>query len=121
MGCTVFIAAETSNAIHSNRKLPLSARPVLEKKAWNQFGERYTQFAQAIRDTYGLQLVYHHHMGTCVQTEADIDRFMEVTGDAVGLLLDTGHATWGGAILCAWLAITRRASATFIARMCARR
>ncbi|HEY5818026.1 MAG TPA: myo-inosose-2 dehydratase [Mesorhizobium sp.] len=97
MGCSVFIAAETSNAIHSNRKLPLSARPVLEKKAWNQFGERYTQFAQAIRDTYGLQLVYHHHMGTCVQTEADIDRFMEVTGDAVGLLLDTGHATWGGA------------------------
>ncbi|MBA3447789.1 MAG: myo-inosose-2 dehydratase [Pseudaminobacter sp.] len=97
MGCTVFIAAETSNAIHSNKKLPLSARPVLAKKAWKQFGERYTKLAEAVRDEYGLQLVYHHHMGTCVQTEADIDRFMEVTGDAVHLLLDTGHATWGGA------------------------
>lgn len=97
MGSTVFIAAETSNAIHSNRKLPLSARPVLPKDAWKQFGERYTKFAEAIRQAYGLQLVYHHHMGTAVQSEADIDRFMEVTGAAVHLLLDTGHATWGGA------------------------
>ena len=97
MGCSVFIAAETSNAIHGDRKLPLSARPVLPKKAWKQFGERYTKFAEALRDEYGLQLVYHHHMGTCVQSESDIDRFMEVSGDAVHLLLDTGHATWGGA------------------------
>lgn len=97
MGCSVFIAAETSNAIHSNRKMPLSARPVLARKAWKQFGERYTKFAQAIMDEYGLQLVYHHHMGTVVQSEADIDRFMAVTGDVVHLLLDTGHATWGGA------------------------
>ena len=27
---------------------------------------------------------------------AEIDRFMGVTSPAVGLLLDTGHATWGG-------------------------
>jgi inosose dehydratase len=97
MGCSVFIAAETSNAIHSNRKLPLSVRPVLPRKAWKQFGERYTKFAQGISETYGLQLVYHHHMGTAVQSEADIDRFMEVTANPVHLLLDTGHATWGGA------------------------
>jgi inosose dehydratase len=96
MGCSVFIAAETSNAIHSNRKLPLSARPVLKKAEWKKFGERYTRFAEAIRDEYGLQLVYHHHMGTVVQTEAEIDRYMETTGEAVHLLLDTGHATWGG-------------------------
>jgi inosose dehydratase len=97
MGCAVFIAAETSNAIHSSRALPLSARPVLAKRDWAGFGARYTQFATAVMETYGLRVVYHHHMGTCVQTEAEIDRFMEVTGDAVHLLLDTGHATWGGA------------------------
>src|SRR5690606_3803640 len=58
---------------------------------------RYTALASALRAEYGLQLVYHHHMGTCVQTEAEIDRFMAVTGDGVKLLLDTGHAIWGGA------------------------
>ncbi|MBX3572886.1 MAG: myo-inosose-2 dehydratase [Mesorhizobium sp.] len=97
MGCSIFIAAETSNAIHGNRSKPLSARPVLGKGDWKQFGARYTEFARAVSDEYGLILVYHHHMGTCVQTEADIDRFMEVTSDAAHLLLDTGHATWGGA------------------------
>ncbi|SEG53401.1 myo-inosose-2 dehydratase [Bosea lathyri] len=96
MGCTVFIAAETSNAIHSDRSLPLSARPVLAKGDWQQFGARYTAFAEAIQAQYGLQLVYHHHMGTVVQTEAEIDRFMAVTKNPVHLLLDTGHATWGG-------------------------
>lgn len=97
MGSTVFIAAETSNAIHSDRSIPLSARPVLKSEPWKTFGDRFTAFAEAIRRDYGLQLVYHHHMGTCVQSEAEIDRFMEVTGEAVHLLLDTGHATWGGA------------------------
>ena len=96
MGSTVFIAAETSNAIHSDKKARLSARPVLPTKGWKQFGDRFTKFAQGIKDEYGLQLVYHHHMGTVVQTEAEIDRYMETTGDAVHLLLDTGHATWGG-------------------------
>jgi inosose dehydratase len=44
-----------------------------------------------------VRLVYHHHMGTIVQSEADIDAFMQATGPAAHLLLDTGHARWGGA------------------------
>jgi len=32
-----------------------------------------------------------------VQTGPEIDRLMRSTGDAVGLLLDTGHATYAGA------------------------
>ena len=35
-------------------------------------------------------------MGTVVQTGAEIDRLMEDTGRSSDLLLDTGHATWGG-------------------------
>ena len=44
-----------------------------------------------------MRLAYHHHMGTVVQSEADIDALMARTGPSVQLLLDTGHATWGGA------------------------
>jgi inosose dehydratase len=36
-------------------------------------------------------------MGTVVQSEADIDALMTNTGSSVQLLLDTGHAIWGGA------------------------
>ena len=45
----------------------------------------------------GFRLCNHHHMGTIVQSEEDIHAFMRHTEVPVHLLLDTGHATWGGA------------------------
>lgn len=96
LGAKILIVAETSNAIHGRKDLPLSARPVLAHDRWAEFGKRMTDLAQRVMDIHGLQVVYHHHMGTIIQTEAEIDRLMEVTGDAFHLLLDTGHATWGG-------------------------
>jgi inosose dehydratase len=43
-----------------------------------------------------VRLAFHHHMGTVVQTEAEIDRLMANTSDDVGLLLDTGHLVFAG-------------------------
>ena len=94
-GAGILIAAETSNAIHGNRAAPLSKRPRLAKADWAGFGAKMTEFASRVADV-GLTLCYHHHMGTIVQSEADIDAFMASAGPAVNLLLDTGHATWGG-------------------------
>ena len=45
----------------------------------------------------GVRLAYHHHMGTVVQSQEDIDTLMDATGAEVGLLLDTGHAAFAGA------------------------
>lgn len=95
MGSNVLVFAETSNAIHGNRDLPLSARPVLAPGAWAQFGARMTAVADETLKQ-GVRLVYHHHMGTIVQSRDDIDALMAATGPSVGLLLDTGHATWAG-------------------------
>jgi inosose dehydratase len=96
MGCSVLILAETSNAIHGDRAKPLVERPVLGVGDWPEFGRRVTVVADAVL-AEGLRLVYHHHMGTVVQSEADIDAFMAATGPSVHLLLDTGHATFAGA------------------------
>jgi inosose dehydratase len=96
MGSKVLVFAETSNAIHGDRSKPLSKRPHLKSTEWKEFGKGITQVAERCLSE-GVRLVYHHHMGTIVQSEADIDAFMTATGDAVHLLLDTGHATWGGA------------------------
>ena len=95
-GANVLIAAECSNTIHGDRAAPLSTRPKLEKSEWLEFGHRMTEFARRVEGE-GLKLSYHHHMGTVVQSEADIDAFMAATQAPVHLLLDTGHATWGGA------------------------
>jgi myo-inosose-2 dehydratase len=96
LGCTALILAETSNATHADRSVPLSDRPVLPHAAWALFADRLTALADAVADE-GLAAAYHHHMGTIVQTEAEIDRLMETTGPALRLLLDTGHAVFAGA------------------------
>ena len=44
-----------------------------------------------------MRLCYHHHMGTGVQTRAEVDRLMNDTDpEVVHLLLDTGHLYWAG-------------------------
>lgn len=96
MGSNVLVFAETSNAIHGDRTKPLSRRAHLAAGEWKEFGRRVTQVAERTL-AEGVRLVYHHHMGTVVESEADIDAFMAATGEAAHLLLDTGHATWGGA------------------------
>jgi myo-inosose-2 dehydratase len=95
MGTPVFIVAETSNAIHGNRAVPLSQRPHLPAADWKGYGARMTEFADMLRGD-GFQLVYHYHMGTIVQSREDIARFADSTSDSVHFVLDTGHATWGG-------------------------
>jgi inosose dehydratase len=96
LGCSVLILAETSNAIHGDRAVPLSRRPVLTDADWPRFADRLTALGDAVA-TEGLALAYHHHMGTVVQSGDDIDRLMALCGPSVKLLLDTGHATFGGA------------------------
>lgn len=96
MGCSVLILAETSNAIHGDRGARLSRRPVLDEAGWTAFAGRLSALADMVAAA-GLVVAYHHHMGTVVQTEAEIDRLMAMTGPSVTLLLDTGHATFAGA------------------------
>lgn len=95
MGCRVVVFAEVSGAVHGRRELPLSRRPRLADAEWPRFGEALTEVAEHLRGR-GLRMAYHHHMGTVVETEAEIERLMGVTGEAVGLLLDTGHLTYAG-------------------------
>jgi len=95
MGSAVIIVCETSNAVHGNDAVALKDRPRLADDRWAAFGagvEALAQFAAA----QGVTLVYHHHMGTIVETEDEIDRLMAVTGPATHLLLDTGHCRFGG-------------------------
>jgi len=96
MGSPVLIACETSNAVHGAEGVPLADRPVLPDDGWAGFGARLEAVA-AHCAAEGVDLVYHHHMGTVVQTAEEIDRLMASTGPATKLLLDTGHAYFAGA------------------------
>jgi inosose dehydratase len=95
MGSRVIITCETSNAVHGRDDTPLADRPILPEARWAEFGKGLTRLAEFAAGQ-GVTLVYHHHMGTIVQTEAEIDRLMSETGPAVKLLLDTGRCWYGG-------------------------
>lgn len=92
----VVITAECSNTIHGDETLPISTRPTLTPAEIDDYAAKLTDVADRCRDA-GIQLAYHHHMGTIIQTEADIDRLMAAAGPSVGLLLDTGHVAFAGA------------------------
>ena len=96
MGCTVLIYAECTGTVHGSQSMPLSRRPVMAEADWAPFAARLTTLAEMVA-AEGVALCVHHHMGTRIQIGAEIDRMMAMTGDAVKLLLDTGHATWAGA------------------------
>jgi len=74
----------------------LADRPVLAGGDWPAFGAAIEEVAQFCAGQ-GLALAYHHHMGTVVESRAEIDALMAATGPATRLLLDTGHALLAGA------------------------
>lgn len=95
MGSSVFVLAETSNAVHGDRSSRLDAHPVLALGDWKRFGERLNSVASQINER-GLRFAYHHHLGTVVESASELQLFFDATEDHVGLVLDTGHAICGG-------------------------
>ena len=94
-GATVMVYGEVADSIQG-APAPLYKRPrFVRATQWREYGERVTQFAKYTLD-HGVRLAYHHHMGAYVESSADVDRLMESTGDAVGLLFDSGHMTFAG-------------------------
>ena len=92
--CKVCIVCETSNAIHGSDK-PVNDRPTLTADEMVAFGAKLEEFAQYLADQ-GVTLVYHHHMGTIIESPEEIDAFMAATGPATHLLFDAGHCAFGG-------------------------
>ncbi|NHB60847.1 myo-inosose-2 dehydratase [Photorhabdus sp. RW14-46] len=96
LGANVMVFAEVTNCIHGDQNRPVHLRPQFPANRWQEYGEKLTEFARYTQKQ-GVQIAYHHHMGTVIETEEDVDHLMENTGDEVGLLLDTGHLTFAGA------------------------
>ncbi|MBP1849148.1 myo-inosose-2 dehydratase [Rhizobium halophytocola] len=95
MGSSVIIVCETSNAVHGHDHAALASRPHLPQADWPAFGAGVEALAEhAARQ--GIALVYHHHMGTIVESEDEIEQLMAHTGPHAKLLLDTGHCLFGG-------------------------
>ena len=96
-GVKAMVYGEVSNTVHGNIDSPLSTRVALSSDQLKRYGERLTQLAERLQREAGIRLAFHHHVGTIIETPADILGLLACTSDAVGLTFDTGHASFGGA------------------------
>ena len=95
LGAPVLVFAETTGTVQNKIDVPLSRRPRLADADFRDFGRKLTELAEWMA-AFGVPMSYHHHMGTVVETQREIDLLMANTGEAVGLLLDTGHLRFAG-------------------------
>ena len=110
LGAPVLVYAETTGTVQDKRGVPVSRRPRLHPERFKPLGEKMTELAEHML-ARGVRLAYHHHMGTVIETDDEIDRLMAATGPAVGLLIDTGHSAYAGGD---WLAVTQRHAARIV-------
>jgi inosose dehydratase len=97
MGCQVIVVAECGGAIHGDLSKPVfDAKPVLDSEGWKRLADGLNELGR-IANQNGMKVVYHHHMGTVVQTREEIDMLMQKTDpNLVYLLADTGHLYFAG-------------------------
>lgn len=64
---------------------------------WTVFAAGANTVARGVMDATGLRTVFHHHIGTWIETPAETRRLLELTEpDVLGLCFDTGHWAFAG-------------------------
>jgi inosose dehydratase len=78
-------------------RVPGDGSAGFDDRQWREAVATLETVARALRDELSMRVVVHHHAGTFVETPQEIDRLLAQTDpELVGLLLDTGHAVYGG-------------------------
>ena len=95
LGARLVVYADTSRGRHGAIFVPISQRPRLDHHEWAAYGRKVTDLADRMAE-FGVGMAFHHHMGTIVETDEEVDRLMLSTGRSVGLLFDTGHCLFSG-------------------------
>ena len=98
MGAKVIGASEQSYSVQGQMYTPVFGHKYeMNDEEWDTFCTGMNKLGKIAKEEYGIALTFHHHMGTVVQSLAEVDRMMENTDpEYVSLLFDTGHFTYCG-------------------------
>ena len=98
MGAKVIGASEQSHSVQGQMDTPIFGHKYeMNDEEWDTFCTGMNKLGKIAKEEYGIALTFHHHMGTVVQSLAEVDRMMENTDpEYVSLLFDTGHFTYCG-------------------------
>ena len=98
MGAKVIGTSEQSYSVQGQLDTPIFGHKYeMNDQEWDTFCTGMNKLGKIAKEEYGIALTFHHHMGTVVQSLAEVDRMMENTDpEYVSLLFDTGHFTYCG-------------------------
>ena len=69
----------------------------LDDAGWRRLASGMDRLGADVKERYGLQMAFHSHADTHVDTQDQIERFLEMTDpEVVKLCLDTGHVSFSG-------------------------
>ncbi len=96
--CFIVLADDNgSDPIRTKSAGRITPEMGLNNAQWRTYTDGANRIAAAVKAQTGLRTVFHHHCAGYVETPAEIATFMKLTDPAlVGLVLDTGHYTFGG-------------------------
>jgi len=96
IGGEYLIAADSGDARRWREAGHVNPEGGLSKAQWRSLGEGLNELGRRVKDD-GMRLVFHNHVGTYVETEAETGRLLEETDPGlVGWCLDCGHLAYGG-------------------------
>jgi inosose dehydratase len=77
-------------------RVPSDGSAGLSAAQWKNVAHVVEEAAK-VSSEFGLDLVFHPHVATYVETPQECERFFDVTSHTgIGLCLDTGHCDYGG-------------------------
>ncbi len=96
MGAKVVGISEQGHSIQGTDLSIFDDKYVMNDEEWDLLCTGVNKLGKVAKDM-GITLTFHHHMGTVVQTAAEIDRLMENTDpELFNLLFDSGHLAYCG-------------------------
>jgi inosose dehydratase len=98
LGAPFLVLADAQSAERDrlSGRVPSDGSAGWTAEQWKQAAKVVADAARVASD-YGLDLVFHPHVATYVETPAEVEKFFDVTSASkIGLCLDTGHCVYGG-------------------------
>ncbi|MEM7197244.1 MAG: myo-inosose-2 dehydratase [Pseudomonadota bacterium] len=94
LGAPCMVYGETAGTIQNIRDVTMDKRRLLDDQQLRTYAHRLSRFCEWAHDQ-GMPIALHHHMGTVIEREHELDIVMNNSSPAVKLTLDTGHMVFG--------------------------
>lgn len=98
--CIVY--AECSNTVQGMIDVPVNSRPKLDRDDVRAYAKKISEIAKWMAGQ-GMPMAYHHHMGSIIESEDDVNWLMDGSSHELHLCFDTGHLLFGGGDVMATL------------------